>query len=301
MMPRRRRVLLGLGGVFSPEKIVLFFLSCAGLWLWLRAVWRIQAVIFLRPLGPGAPAVSQTKNPNLVPRIIHQTYKTEVLPENFKAWREECKILNPGWEFKLWTDESNLDLVSTYYPELLSMYQGYDVNIKRVDAARYMMLHKYGGVYMDMDLTCLRGFNESTFARENTFYAARQHPKGGDEAQRVANAFMASTPGHPFLSKILAALNGTKDYHVIVATGPAFLTSLIDGEKGEGMEENDEEKVTVVVDQENGSIVEFPIEAMFSVPFYATTEIEMCAANRTECSEKYHGYLFSFWTHTWLH
>ena len=238
---------------------------------------------------------------NLVPRIIHQTYKTEVLPENFQTWREECKVLNPCWEFKLWTDENNLDLVSTYYPELLSMYQGYDVHIKRVDAARYLMLHRYGGVYMDMDLTCLRGFNDSTFARENTFYAARQHPKGGDEAQRVANAFMASTPGHPFLSKIIAALNGTKDLHVVMATGPAFLTSLIDGEKGERLvEENDDEIITVVVDQENGTIVEFTIEAMFSVPYYAKGEIEMCAANRTACLEKYYGYLFSFWTHTWL-
>ena len=101
-------------------------------------------------------------------------------------WREECKMLNPCWEFRLWTDGDNLDLVKMSFPELLPTYEGYDVNIKRIDAARYMMLYKYGGVYMDMDLACLRGFNESTFRKPNTFYAAQQHDMIG-QAHRIVS------------------------------------------------------------------------------------------------------------------
>ena len=217
-----------------------------------------------------------------LPRIIHQTYKSNDLPENFRTWRDECKMLNPCWEFKLWTDDDNLNLVKTFYPELLPLYEGYDVAIKRIDAVRYMMLHKYGGVYMDMDMTCLRSFNESTFREPNTFYAARQHRHAEtDQEQRVANAFMASTPRHPLLSKILNGLHRTKDLHVVMATGPGFLTRMIDDEG------------------QNDTIVEFPIEAFFSVSYDEKAEINICAANRSACKDKYPGYLFSFWTHTW--
>jgi Glycosyltransferase sugar-binding region containing DXD motif len=223
-------------------------------------------------------------NPSYVPHIIHQTYKTNVLPDNLLRWREECKTLNPCWEFKLWTDEDNLDLVKTYFPELLSLYEGYDIKIKRIDAARYMMLHKYGGVYMDMDITCLRSFNESTFGQPNTFYAAQQHAPEAippNQEQRVANAFMASPPRHPLLTKILERLPRVSNLHVVCATGPCLLTGMID------------ENV------HNDTIQEFRLEEMFSTSFYDADGKELCAANRTACMARYPGYLVSFWTNSW--
>jgi Glycosyltransferase sugar-binding region containing DXD motif len=227
-----------------------------------------------------------TFDPSYVPRIIHQTYKSYDLPENFKRWREECKKLNPCWEFRLWTDEDNLELVKTSFPELLPTYAGYDANIKRIDAARYMMLYKYGGVYMDMDLACLRGFNESTFREPNAFYTAQQHDdwsSASNRQQRVANAFMASTPGHPFLSTILKRLPKTMDQHVVCATGPCLLTSTIDQEG------------------QNDTIVEFSLKDMFSTSCYERAGIQLCTANTTACMDHYPGYLVSFWTHTWSH
>lgn len=188
-------------------------------------------------------------NGSFVPRIVHQTYKSKVLPNNFRRWRDECKKLNPCWEFKLWTDDDNLDLVKTSFPELLPTYEGYDIKIKRIDAARYMMLHKYGGVHMDMDVTCLRGFNESTFRQPNTSYTAQQHASKAAKPfrdQRVANAFMASSPRHPFLSAILQRLPETKDLKVLCATGPCFLTNTIDQEG------------------QNTAIFEFLLKEMFS-------------------------------------
>ncbi len=223
---------------------------------------------------------------SFVPRIVHQTYKSRDLPENFRRWREECQRLNPCWEFRLWTDEDNLDLVTTSYPELLPTYEGYDLKIKRIDAVRYMMLHKYGGVYMDMDLACLRGFNESTFSEPNTFYAAQQHEdwtRISNRQQRVANAFMASSPGHPFLSKILNKLPTTMEEIVVCAAGPCFLTNTIDGEG------------------QNDTIAEFLLRDMFSTSCYERDGIEMCATNTTACMDRYPGYLVSFWTHTWTH
>lgn len=164
--------------------------------------------------------------PGAVPKIVHQTWKTHKLPPDFKAWRQRCKDLNKGWEFWMWTDEDNLDLVKEKFPMLLPTYEGYDRNIKRVDAARYLILHQYGGVYMDLDMTCLRPFGEDTFSRNDTLYVADQFRKGGSW-QMHANAFMASPPGHPVLAEVIRRLPGAADQGVLNATGPGMLTSAV--------------------------------------------------------------------------
>jgi mannosyltransferase OCH1-like enzyme len=72
----------------------------------------------------------------LVPRIIHQTWKTEVIPERWAAARQSCIDLHPDWEFRLWTDESARALIAEAFPELLPTFDGYIFNIERADAVR---------------------------------------------------------------------------------------------------------------------------------------------------------------------
>ena len=58
---------------------------------------------------------------------------------------ERCARLAPTWAFHIWTDAANRDFVRTFFPEHLRMYDGYNVNIKRVDAIRYFLLYQFGG------------------------------------------------------------------------------------------------------------------------------------------------------------
>ena len=51
--------------------------------------------------------------------------------------------MHPSWEYKLWTDEDNRNLIKDHYPWFLKTYDEYDVNIKRVDAVRYFYLYHY--------------------------------------------------------------------------------------------------------------------------------------------------------------
>ncbi len=72
----------------------------------------------------------------VVPSIIHQTWKTEVIPEKWVAARQSCMDLHPGYEFRLWTDESARELIATELPELLRTYDSYVYGIERADAIR---------------------------------------------------------------------------------------------------------------------------------------------------------------------
>ena len=56
----------------------------------------------------------------------------------------------------LHTDADNRAFIAREFPKYLGLYDGYDTHIKRVDAVRYFLLYRYGGVYMDLDMTCLR-------------------------------------------------------------------------------------------------------------------------------------------------
>lgn len=81
------------------------------------------------------------------------------------------------WEYTLWTDESGDAFVKEYYPQLFSTYRGYRQEIQRSNIlrcvslaqsalilnadvlpslGRYLVLHHYGGIYLDLDLRCLK-------------------------------------------------------------------------------------------------------------------------------------------------
>jgi inositol phosphorylceramide mannosyltransferase catalytic subunit len=219
-----------------------------------------------------------------IPRIVHQMSKDLNLSHQSTLWRRRCEILNPDWTFMLWTDETIRDLVEMFFPSHLETFQSYDHKMKRVDASRYMILYRYGGVYIDLDMTCLRPFHSDLFRYPNTFYTARQVTENQlPYAQRCANAFMASEPQNPFLKKLLDRLSSTTKLHVVEATGPLFLTSLIDSEANSSLH-----------------VHEFSKEEIFSVDYTQRKEISLCKKNLTQCEEMYPGIFFSFWAGSWL-
>jgi len=167
-----------------------------------------------------------------LPRLLHQTWKTCSLTEAHQRWWERCaNFLPETWKMHLWTDASSRRFIEQHFPGFLPTYDSYDVGIKRSDAARYFWLLRLGGVYMDLDFTCLRagGLEGSPVTRawlRGDFGSAvfvLQQPRASKEA--VSNAFMASAPGHPFLEYVVSQLNASSKLpHPLDATGPRFLT-----------------------------------------------------------------------------
>lgn len=60
--------------------------------------------------------------------------------------------MHPDALHVLWTDEDNDELVKTHYREFESLYfSRLLTKVQRADIARIMYLHRYGGVYVDLD------------------------------------------------------------------------------------------------------------------------------------------------------
>ena len=104
----------------------------------------------------------------------------------------------------LWSDTDNRQLVAFYYPEYLDWYDGLSLPIQRADAARIFYIHRYGGVYLDLDFVCLRPLSRALGRHAaNTFFVARQRENTSASFDEIANAFIAAPPFHPFADLLL--------------------------------------------------------------------------------------------------
>lgn len=180
-----------------------------------------------------------TSFPNGLPKIVHTTWKTRFLREAWKEASTDCRFINDGFVFCHWTD-NDLDMfVAAEYPELLETYLLYPYSIQRADLGRYLLLHKFGGFYRDVNIGCEVPLehlylNESSKHRRRTnYFSSRSIPfkvlliEGNPFGK--AGDFLASVPGHLFFGHIIEQLKhrpsryGLPYLDVMLGTGPLFL------------------------------------------------------------------------------
>lgn len=186
----------------------------------------------------------------LIPKIIHQTYKTEQIPEAWQSGQQACVDLHPDYQYILWTDEMARDFIAEKYPWFLNAWDSYPYPIQRADAIRYFALHHYGGVYIDLDDGCMRRLDPlltvPAFVRETK-------PTG------ISNDVMGSVQGHPFFVKVLENLeryqrNWFVPYITIMfSTGPLFLSAMLMQYKRKGVPEAGKVRVLLPPDYKSQS------------------------------------------------
>jgi hypothetical protein len=71
-----------------------------------------------------------------IPKIIHQSWKSTTLPKRVEPWVDSIRLDYPDWQWVLWTDEDNEELVRKVFPDLLDLYHMLPKDINRVDFAR---------------------------------------------------------------------------------------------------------------------------------------------------------------------
>lgn len=170
----------------------------------------------------------------MIPRIIHQTWKDSEVPARWRHFQASWRRLHPAWEYRLWTDEDNRALVARHYPWFLRQYDALDLPIKRADAARYFILQRHGGVYVDLDFECLRPLDELlaghslVLGTEPLEHADVELARVSALGKLIGNAFLASVPRHPFWTHLFAAmLVSIEQASPLDATGPRLLTRAV--------------------------------------------------------------------------
>jgi mannosyltransferase OCH1-like enzyme len=57
--------------------------------------------------------------PQLIPKIIHQTFKNDTIPDVWKEAQQSCIDIHSDYEYKLWTDDKSRDFIAAEYPWFL--------------------------------------------------------------------------------------------------------------------------------------------------------------------------------------
>jgi mannosyltransferase OCH1-like enzyme len=169
----------------------------------------------------------------MIPRIIHQTWKTDDIPENFRAFSATWRAHNPDWTYRFWTDRDLLEFVASHYPDYLELFCSYRQGVQRADAGRYMLLHHFGGVYADMDAECLQPLNPLT-SEERVILCEEPKVHWPWAANHrglpvmLFNGVMASPAGHAFWPHLLSRMVEVREASdVLDSTGPCLLTGAV--------------------------------------------------------------------------
>ena len=163
------------------------------------------------------------------PRILHQTWKTTDIPDHLQAYVDSCKTIHPEYQYRLWTDRDLKEFIHSHYPQFAKAYDSFQVNIERVDFARYAILHKIGGVYADLDIQCTKNLDELTalnvpiLGSEPIEHRERLY---NNEPYVLCNALMISPPGEPVWLHIMHNIvqKYKKSANPVYNTGPMAVT-----------------------------------------------------------------------------
>ncbi len=59
----------------------------------------------------------------MIPKLLHQTAKTEEIPLDCIPYQRKLRELHPDWTYRLWTDVDNVEFVAREFPDFLRYIQ----------------------------------------------------------------------------------------------------------------------------------------------------------------------------------
>jgi inositol phosphorylceramide mannosyltransferase catalytic subunit len=157
----------------------------------------------------------------VIPRTFHHIWLgPDPLPEEHGPWIETWREHHPDWEFKLWTEENLPE--DPIRPEIAERLRA---PVERADILRLELVYRYGGVYLDTDLECLRPVDP--VLEGESFVGVCHKP------DRITNTMIAAVPEHPLLGHALREVNPMEMYwsgasaRLKEVAGPLLLDRLV--------------------------------------------------------------------------
>lgn len=144
-----------------------------------------------------------------VPRIIHQIWIGErALPVSVKAWAAHAA--KHGYDYRLWR-EVDLEREGVFADAVFKTMLEQGDYPGAVDVARYIVLERFGGIYLDCDWYPARddvSFDAFLPLAGLTAFDEKTPRDTGQGSMLLANSFIASPAGHPVFRRMLEAFPG---------------------------------------------------------------------------------------------
>lgn len=154
-----------------------------------------------------------------IPRTFHRVWLGPApVPERYERYWQTWKDHHPTWEFVTWRDADLPRLINAAEFDAATTWAG------KADIARYELLLRYGGVYVDADFECLKPVDAlldgcSAFAAsEDDFW--------------VSIGIMGGIAGHPWfwslVDEVPQSFAGLRGAPTNELTGPVMATRTVE-------------------------------------------------------------------------
>lgn len=186
------------------------------------------------------------------PRIIHFIWLQGIQAGDFEPFYASniasWKRHNPGWDVMFWDKGKIFEYLIQNYPDWAALWLELDKPIKQCDMARYLILHGIGGIYSDVDVTCVQPidtlaksneirlrkwnkFEQPTFAdfsnaekekfdsEKYDIFFTRENFLVDKQGYAVSNAIISSVPKNDFWIKLVEHCLQYKDGLVLDSFG----------------------------------------------------------------------------------
>jgi mannosyltransferase OCH1-like enzyme len=113
----------------------------------------------------------------MIEKNIFQSWHTADVHPLVQEKIDYFKKLNPEYTYHLYNDEAMDNFVNENYKgEIAECYNKLNIIVAKVDFWRYLVLYKYGGVYLDMDSSIEKCLNELIKDEDEAIITAEGNP-----------------------------------------------------------------------------------------------------------------------------
>ena len=162
----------------------------------------------------------------MIPKRIYQTWKTKDLPSGIKHVIRKMMELNPTYSHHLYDDADMDDFVNYNFPgDISDAYNQLNIGAARADLWRYLILYRYGGIYLDIDAAITKSLD--TLIRPDDSAIITREPFEGLFNQWI----LIFKKGHPLLREIINQcvrnIQTRSSNNILHLTGSTVFTKMI--------------------------------------------------------------------------
>jgi len=167
-----------------------------------------------------------------IPLKVYTCWHTKSLPPKMEENYYSLVRNNPELEFSLFDETECRNFIKRYFDKsVLNAYDSLIPSSYKSDLWRYCVLHKNGGIYIDIKYNCVNGFKLMELCKKEHFVLERKNIEWERNAVGLYTALIVTKPYNDIMSKCIKQIveNVSTRYcgfNALYPTGPGLLGSI---------------------------------------------------------------------------
>lgn len=139
-------------------------------------------------------------NTSSIPHVVHLIWLGSIPPLSVDIAIASWKKYHPDWEIKLWTDNET-SIFSWSSPRSEFFFNQVKSWSEKSDILRFEILYQYGGIYADVDVICLKAFDDLLPGLR--YFACFEENRLELGRPLIGSAIIGASPNHPIIKHCL--------------------------------------------------------------------------------------------------